>query len=173
MQKGAKDSTSRKSLACVFDDVAVQLDAVVGQTITLLEKAKQHSLAITANDNIHPGLRQLDESAFGLRGWANDLTYRDFVSKSGSIKMRDLSTRDILKIIDVGRSPVAERLRGIFDRLETNLLSISQIFESVLQCRQDEWYVQVIAQVTSAFRLILFSAQGLSFNRVECGSYAH
>ena len=112
---------------------------MVAEAIIVHEEIKQKVPENSTSNDFQVFSRLLDESMFQLRVWANELKHRTFSSMSERFAMRDLDTHSVLSILDAGTMPVADGLRRVFDKLETDALTLSRLLESTLQVKQDDW----------------------------------
>lgn len=128
------------SLADRYDELVKMLDAVVGEAIILIEKANQRSLESLVSRQIQKNVGLLDEFAFQLHVWASDLTFQNFVSKSGNLAMRELNTRDVLNILDASQMPIVRSLHRTFGQVETNVSTFSRTTDLMINSEDVEWY---------------------------------
>ena len=127
------------TLADRYEGLVKKLDTSVGEAIVLLEKANQKFDFLETRD-FQKIIGLLDEAVFKFRVWASDLTYQNFSSRSEKLAMRDLSTYDVLNIVDASQTPIVEGLHRTFDQIENNTLTLSHHLESMTSLDKKQWY---------------------------------
>lgn len=127
-----------------YEGLVKKLDTTVGEAIVLLEKANQNSDFSETRD-FQKTIELFDEAVFQLRVWASNLTYQNFVSKSEKLAMRDLSTHDVLNIVDASQTPIVGSLHRTFDQIENNILTFSRHLESMTSLDKDQWYGALVS----------------------------
>ena len=143
MSNLTKARTPFASLADRYSALINSLDLLAAEAIVAHGEIKQRVPETSTSSGLQDISRLLDESVFQLRLWASELTHRSFSSMSEKFAVRDLDTHSVLSILETATMPVMDGLRRIFDKLEADALTLSQILKSTSQVKQDHWYNQV------------------------------